>query len=181
MDNTDLAAIRYRNTREDDDFRILQRLLERTINSLVYRIASPGSSDIDDYRQIARLAILTALKSWDEDRGPFKPYYHMVAKRILLTQVRRDIKLHENCTFKDEVAEDTVTHDIPSLSSELMTLLTGLISAEDLDILQYLTDGFNYRDISSKMGISLRQVDKSLQRTRACLRHHEVSIRRCME
>lgn len=174
MDKLSRLVTRFKRDREDSDYYQIEELLRGTLDFLVYGVIKPLPQDVSDYLQVARIATLSAIETWDENRGEFKNYAFVVAKFSLLTQAAKDSKARQQIIYKDEIEPEEFVFDSYKIDSVLEMLLRELVPHDDAVILKLFAEGYRYKEIAKKLGIPIKAVDISLQHTRDAFKEYEV-------
>ena len=138
--------------------------------------------DTDDVRQIALIALLEAVRSFDPSRGAeFKTYASTCIRNRLLDAVR-SAGANKNSALNNSVSLDDETEDggvapgelvSPELSPEQQYIakeaeeaffeaLREVLGEQDLSVIKLYLACVPYKEISKKLGISAKKVDNTV-------------------
>ena len=138
--------------------------------------------DTDDVRQIALIALLEAVRSFDPSRGAeFKTYASTCIRNRLLDAVR-SAGANKNSALNNSVSLDDETEDggvapgelvSPELSPEQQYIakeaeeaffeaLREVLGEQDLSVIKLYLACVPYKEISKKLGISAKNVDNTV-------------------
>lgn len=138
--------------------------------------------DTDDVRQIALIALLEAVRSFDPSRGAeFKTYTSTCIRNRLLDAVR-SAGANKNSALNNSVSLDDETEDggvapgelvSPELSPEQQYIakeaeeaffeaLREVLGEQDLSVIKLYLACVPYKEISKKLGISAKKVDNTV-------------------
>ena len=136
----------------------------------------------DDVRQIALIALLEAVRSFDPSRGAeFKTYASTCIRNRLLDAVR-SAGANKNSALNNSVSLDDETEDggvapgalvEPELSPEQQYIareaeeaffeaLREVLGEQDLSVIKLYLACVPYKEISKKLGISAKKVDNTV-------------------
>lgn len=138
--------------------------------------------DTDDVRQIALIALMEAVRSFDPSRGAeFKTYASTCIRNRLLDAVR-SAGANKNSALNNSVSLDDETEDggvapgelvSPELSPEQQCIakeaeeaffeaLREVLGEQDLSVIKLYLACVPYKEISKKLGISAKKVDNTV-------------------
>lgn len=132
------------------------------------------SADIeaDDLEQEGFIALLGAVKSYSPERGPFSAFANIcIANRMknAVQQARSRYEKVDDFDYEQIMDESAVTDEVVILkdcNTELFRRISEILSEKEYEVLSLYLDGYSYKQISEKLGVSVKSVDNSLSRTR---------------
>ena len=137
-----------------------QELLYRQYYSFAMIIAQRYSRDEADAADIlsqAFVKVFRSIRSFDSSKGSFKSWL----KRIVINEGLDHIKARKK--FSDEIELELETVAAPNIDNaaiesldakELMTMIQQLPPATHAVFILYAVDGYNHREIATKLAIS---------------------------
>ena len=180
-----LAAQRGDAAAEEELVRRFEPLAEGVSRSYIL-----AGCDADDLRQIARIALLEAVRTYDPARGAeFSTYASACVKnrmrdaalraasRIRIAAAGKNAPLNSGVSIDDERAEEggVALGELvsPELSPEQQYIekeaeaaffeaLKELIGERDLTVVRLYLASMPYKEISEKLGISAKKVDNTI-------------------
>ena len=138
--------------------------------------------DTDDVRQIALIALLEAVRSFDPSRGADVKTYASTCIRNRLLDAVRSAGANKNSALNNSVSLDDETEDggvapgelvSPELSPEQQYIakeaeeaffeaLREVLGEQDLSVIKLYLACVPYKEISKKLGISAKKVDNTV-------------------
>ncbi len=173
-----LAAQRGVAAAEEELVRRFEPLAEGVSRSYIL-----AGCDADDLRQIARIALLEAVRTYDPARGAeFSTYASACVKNRMRDAARsaaagKNAPLNSGVSIDDERAEEggVALGELvsPELSPEQQYIekeaeaaffeaLKELIGERDLTVVRLYLASMPYKEISEKLGISAKKVDNTI-------------------
>ena len=173
-----LAAQRGDAAAEEELVRRFEPLAEGVSRSYIL-----AGCDADDLRQIARIALLEAVRTYDPARGAeFSTYASACVKNRMRDAARsaaagKNAPLNSGVSIDDERAEEggVALGELvsPELSPEQQYIekeaeaaffeaLKELIGERDLTVVRLYLASMPYKEISEKLGISAKKVDNTI-------------------
>lgn len=153
------------------------------IEKKAYGLNLPGN-DINDLRQEAKIALISAIESYDESRGAgFSTYVITCINNRLTDLVRnsasgRNKPLNESLSLSGE--DDQITKAVVEspeetaiLNDEYLRLLKRIrseLSELERDSLLMFTSGYSYQEIADIKNTTPKAIGNALQRARAKLK-----------
>lgn len=141
------------------------------------KVSSAGYLDADDLLQEGMISFLSAVRTYDSEKGvPFSAYASVCMNNRIFSAVRKT---------KDDLQID---HDVDpvKVNSEFKNPLDSIVASENLSSVLFhcenvLSDieksvvycqmsGLSYNETSEKLGVTQKQVDNALQRARKKLK-----------
>jgi RNA polymerase sporulation-specific sigma factor len=176
-----LAAARHDEDRKDS---VMSELITRYVgiivikaNKLARGFNSLNKQDAEDFISEGFLALLNAIRTYEESKGAFSAYAGACidnrmknalgkAKRTLIFSEEFDPAL-----IKEQApgAEDVVIEK--ESREETLRKISRLLSEREFRVFEMYLDSYSYRQIASRLGVSVKSVDNSLSRARAKLKH----------
>lgn len=153
------------------------------IEQKVAGIRVPGI-DHDDLCQEAYVALLSAIGSYDEQKGTSFSTYAIACINNRLTDAVKTANRRKNRILNDSVSltDDSNPVEIISFESpeevtldqeqyhELMQRIENELSRKERQVLLLWVDGYDYVEIGEKLGLPVKSVDNALQRARRKLK-----------
>ena len=153
------------------------------IEKKAYGLNLPGI-DINDLKQEAKIALISAIESYDENKGAvFSTYVITCINNRLTDLVRnsastRNRMLNESLSLSgedDQIANAVVDspEDTAILKDEYLRLLERIrseLSELERDSLLMFTSGYSYQEIADMKGTTPKAIGNALQRARTKLK-----------
>lgn len=168
LDKCSRLALRYQKYRDEEDYNSLEIELRGSTNFVMWKIIKPDRLDIDDYYQIARIAVLEAIETWDHNRGNFKSFYISVLKYDLMAQLNKDVKYRDKIILNDTIIESEI-NDKYQLETNIYEILRQLFTERDLEVLNLFSEGASYKEIAIELSIPEKTVDNCLYKIRSTM------------
>ena len=175
-----LAAVRNDESRKDQ---VMSELITRYVNVIVIKANKMAKSfglfnkqDAEDFISEGFLALLNAIRTYEEDKGSFSTYANICIDNRMknaLGKARRTLILSEE--FDPELikerspAADEVLIEKES-RSEILKKIDKVLSEREFRVFEMYLDSFSYRQIAARLNISVKSVDNALSRARIKLK-----------
>lgn len=138
-----------------------------------------AGGDADDLKQIAMIALLEAVRSYDAGRGAEFATYAAVCIRSRLLDAVRAASARKNAVFNDsirleadgddslfDVASDELSPEQQYIEKEaeqaFFDALGEALGERDREVLRLYLASVPYKEISAKLGMTSKQVDNTL-------------------
>ncbi len=160
---------------DDDALREIMAQYGNLIHSIANRYYLVGG-DKEDLLQECMVGVFSAVCKYNESKGAFPSFVKLCVLRRVIDAVDRDNNL-SNRPLANYVELSQVTTDMHSddpldmiIDREVLASLTKAIytvlTPAERDVLLLFVEGYSYKDISAKLGISYKSVDGTLQRAK---------------
>ncbi|MCL2698181.1 MAG: sigma-70 family RNA polymerase sigma factor [Oscillospiraceae bacterium] len=175
-----LAAARQDESRKDT---VMSELITRYVNIIVIKANKIARSfgmfnkqDAEDFISEGFLALLSAIRTFDESRGTFAAYANACidnrmknalgkARRTLLISEEFDPALmREQSPGADEIIIEKESRE------EILGRINRILSEREFKVFEMYLNSFSYLQIAARLNISVKSVDNSLSRARAKLK-----------
>ena len=145
-------------------------------NKLARGFNTLNKQDAEDFISEGFLALLNAIRTYDETKGVFSVYANTCidnrmknalgkARRTLIFSEEFDPELiKEQSPGADDVVIEKETRE------EILRKIKRVLSEREFKVFEMYLGSFTYRQIASRLGISIKSVDNSLSRARAKLK-----------
>ncbi len=160
---------------DDDALRQIMEQYRNLIHSVTNRYYLVGG-DKEDILQECMVGVFSAVCSYDESKGAFPSFVKMCVLRRVLNLVDKESSLKSKplsgYVELSSIAEVEGGHnplDIlvdREIASNLMLAIDKELTPAERDVLLLFIEGYSYRDISTKLGITYKSVDGTLQRAK---------------
>lgn len=153
----------------------------RLVTRYVRRYFLSGG-EFDDLYQEGMIALLSAIRKYDPSRSDnFEAYASKCIKNRLFDVLRRDISENDRICQVDSVLSDSFTD--PGCDPEAKVLgdesaieirqgILDLLSAFEASVLDLYLKGYTVKEISEKLGRSIKSVDNAVVRIRNKLKQY---------
>ena len=134
--------------------------------------------DLCDFTQEGLMALLSACKSYDEDRGSsFKNYVSLCIKNRLISIVNKN-KLKGAIPEDSIVSIDDIELSDKNLNNpenlyvsrerleDVLSQMKNSLSQKEIKVFYLYLKGLNYEEISKSIGLTKKSVDNALQRVK---------------
>ncbi|MCD7741046.1 MAG: sigma-70 family RNA polymerase sigma factor [Ruminococcus sp.] len=155
-----------------NDSTAASELISRLAPSIRSMAISINPQISEDLFQEGMLGALSAISSFDADRGSARAYLMTCAKNKMLSAVKKNSLLTESSDELDETEDaqgEAVRLDRERLATVYHAIEECLTKTECDVLMSYLT-GLSYREIAQSIGLSEKAVDNAMQRARRKLR-----------
>jgi RNA polymerase sporulation-specific sigma factor len=175
-----LEAVRQDETRKDN---VMSELITRYVGIIVIKANKLASGfnvlnrqDAEDFISEGFLALLNAIRTYNADKGAFSAYANACidnrmknalgkAKRTLILSEEFDPALiKEQAPGADDIIIEKESRE------EALKKISKILSDREFKVFEMYLDSFTYRQISSRLGISIKSVDNALSRARTKLK-----------
>lgn len=159
------------------EYRYLE-ILSARYKPMISSIASDYASndfELDDLVQEGDIALLSAVRSFSEEKSSFRTFANLCVTRAISSFVKSAavakripsglIDPIEDTDFSDKASPESIIiekEDYKNLTNRIKLTLSEL---EYKVLCEFLQDS-SYTDISNKLGISVKSVDNALRRVR---------------
>lgn len=161
---------------ESEEISLLIYRYSRIIRIKASKLKKNADIDNDDLFQEGVLGLLDAVKSYNSRRGRFQSF----AETCIINRMRNAVaKSGAGYTVAEDYDFEQITDDaalteeyiiLKERNNELYKKLESLLSKRELSVLNLYLDGFSYKQISARLGISIKSVDNSLSRSKQKLK-----------
>jgi RNA polymerase sporulation-specific sigma factor len=168
--------------RQDEN--LMSELITRYVNVIVIKAnkLSRGYSrfnrqDAEDFISEGFLALLSAIRTFDESKGSFSAY----ANACIDNRMKNALgKARRTLIFSEEFDPALIKEQSPGAEElviekesrkEILGKIGKILSAREYEVFEMYLNSFSYRQIAARLGISVKSVDNSLSRARAKLKH----------
>ena len=169
-----LAAARH-------DERLMSELITRYVNIIVIkanRFASGlfNRQDAEDFISEGFLALLNAIRTYEEDKGAFSAYANACIDNRMKTalgKARRGLILSEEfdpAKVKEQSPAADEVYIEKEARAEILGKIKKVLSEREFQIFDLYLDSFTYRQIAARLNISVKSVDNALSRARTKLK-----------
>ncbi len=161
LESKEMALLIYRYT----------RIIKIKANKL-----KSSSIEADDLEQEGFIALLGAVRSYSPERGAFSTFANTCITNRMKNTVQRARSRYEKVEdfdYEQIMDESAVTDEVVILkecNSELFRRISEILSEREYEVLGLYLDGYSYKQIAEKLGVSVKSVDNSLSRTRQKLK-----------
>ncbi len=162
MESPEISLLIYRYSRI---IRIKASKLKKSVNI-----------DDDDLFQEGVLGLLNAVRAYKSEKGKFQSFAEVCIVNRMKNAVSKSTNgytVAEDYDFEQITDESALTEDYVILkerNDELFEKLEKLLSKKELAVLQLYLEGFSYKQIASKLSVSIKSVDNSLSRSKQKLK-----------
>ncbi|MDR2558091.1 MAG: sigma-70 family RNA polymerase sigma factor [Oscillospiraceae bacterium] len=175
-----LAAARRDESCKDT---VMSELITRYVGIIVIKANKMARSfsrlnrqDAEDFISEGFLALLNAIRTFDESKGSFAAYANACIDNRMknaLGKARRTLFLSEEfdpALIKDlsPGAEDVFIEK--ENREEILSRTKKILSEREFKVFEMYLGSFSYRQIAARLGVSVKSVDNSLSRARAKLK-----------
>ena len=137
--------------------------------------------DVDDFISEGFLGLLSAIRTFDEQKGAFESYANVCISNRMKNAAfvgipaRGDSVLFERLEDFDltQTADKQLTDEIvieKESESEIYTRLEGVLSGLELQVFNLYLESYSYSAIASRLSVTDKAVDNALSRARTKLR-----------
>ncbi|MCQ2478199.1 MAG: sigma-70 family RNA polymerase sigma factor [Clostridia bacterium] len=174
---SDIEIVSHIKSGEYEYFKVLMNRYMPLVTAISKKF-SVLDSDLDDLIQEGRLAVFSAVKSYDADKSSFKTFATLCITRAISDFVKSDnIKRRVPKNMITDISQTELpTDESPEkilLDKESYTALTenikSCLSNLEYCVLCSFILGKSYSQIASYLGISEKSVENALKRIRAKL------------
>lgn len=110
-------------------------------------------TDIEDYFQVGCIALLSALKNYDESKGNWSTYASRAIHRAILKEKRR---------FTDSVRR---LYDKPVKTTEnLYEYIPNTLTLTEKEIIYLRLEGFSFEEIGNKYNLTKQRISQILNK-----------------
>lgn len=177
----------YNSLEQDEKEAVLDVIMYR-FHGLISKTAAPYflvGAEREDLIQEGRIGLYEAVKSYDKSKNDsFVPFARMCVERAQIKAVTRyarkkNAPLNLSLSIDEgegekikEIAIDTKVSDPQEIYIDIVDVeekierLRRDLSALELNVLQYMMEGYDYRQIAKIMGRADKSVDNTMQRIR---------------
>ena len=179
MDATEITMLKKANAGDNESFEVLLRKYEKYLYISIKDYYLAGG-DRDDLIQEGMIGLLKGIKSYEFDRNTsFRTFVIMCMRRQIITAIKnsntkKNQVLNSVYFSKDEVEENKIYIEKSSnpeeeylykeLVLEMLDYSKEHFSKLEKEVLEYLIQGYSYREIAKMMGKSDKTVDNPYQR-----------------
>ena len=176
-----LATVRHDENRKDD---VMSELITRYVSVIVTKANKTvkgcfgllSRQDAEDFISEGFLALLNAIRTYEEDKGVFSAYagacidnrmknaLGKARRTLILSEEFNPDLMKESAPGADEVLIEKETRE------EILKKISKTLSEREFQVFEMYVDSFSYRQISSRLGISVKSVDNALSRARTKLK-----------
>ena len=112
-------------------------------------------SDIDDYVQVGRVALLNAIRHYNSDKGTFANYAWKCIRREIIKEAKK---------FKEDIILE-LSENIPSPESgeKVWEILTEDLTQKELKAVELWLDGRSFSQVGKVMGYSKEWISQLLK------------------
>lgn len=123
--------------------------------------------DIDDLIQEGTIALVTAAHDYSPDKGAsFKTFATTCIRRRLIDVIRKNPPV-DIIDISDVTVETLINNPIDEIiAGDLMATIDAEVNAVEKEIIHMFLDGFTYKEIATKLAVSEKKVDNTLQKIR---------------
>ncbi len=139
---------------------------------------SANLSDFDDLVSEGILGLMNAIKTYDGERGArFSTYAYSCVHNRMITAIKKSQRISrreeniEGLELAGSQSPESIVIRREELSEVLGWMEKGLSKTEK-NVFELYMSGASYREISERLGISLKSVDNALLRVRRKLRRN---------
>jgi RNA polymerase sporulation-specific sigma factor len=179
---------------DDETFELILKKIMRNrfFHKLVNQYYIPGH-DHQDNKQIAMMAVLEAIKCYDEEAGKFIPYCYHVVKGSLIAELKREtVSNKRKLLNKSEMYESPLQHSETTLmdayernfkamghediafsdpsvvldTSQTIEEINIKLTRKEKMVMELQIQGYDYTEIAKILGINHKAVDNTVQRIR---------------
>lgn len=175
-----LAAARNDESRKDQ---VMSELITRYVNIIVIKANKMARShgafnkqDAEDFISEGFLALLNAIRTYEEDKGSFGTYANVCIDNRMknaLGKARRSLILSEEFD-PEKVKEQSPGADELVIEkenrAEILKKIGKILSEREFRVFEMYLDSFSYRQIAARLNISIKSVDNALSRARSKLK-----------
>lgn len=141
------------------------------------KVSSAGYLDADDLLQEGMISFLSAVRTYDSEKGvPFSAYASVCMNNRIFSAVRKtkdDLQIdHDvdpvkvNLEFKNPLDSIVASENLSSVLVHCENVLSDI----EKSVVYCQMSGLSYNETSEKLGITPKQVDNALQRARKKLK-----------
>ena len=113
--------------------------------------------DYDEYYQIALIGLWRAYQKFDESKGSFSAYAYTTVRGTILSHLKGTILYEERETPAEQnllsLNEDPAL-PVPLESEIIKQHIEHLTGREKIYVIEHLLEGYSYKDIACKYGVS---------------------------
>ncbi len=156
-----------------NDSTAASELISRLAPSIRSMAISINPQISEDLFQEGMLGALSAISSFDKNRGGARTYLMTCAKNKMLSAVKKNSLLTESSDELDETTEDAQGEAVRLDRERLATVYHAIeecLTKTECDVLMSYLTGLSYREIAQSIGLSEKAVDNAMQRARRKLR-----------
>ncbi|MCL1822677.1 MAG: sigma-70 family RNA polymerase sigma factor [Oscillospiraceae bacterium] len=164
---------------------IMSELITRYVSVIVIKankmargFSMLNKQDAEDFISEGFLGLLSAIRTYEEEKGLFSAYANACIDNRMKTALG---KAKRTLIFTEEFNPDVINlkHQIPGADEiliekenreEILKKISKILSEHEFNVFKMYLDSFSYRQISSRLGISVKSVDNALSRARAKLK-----------
>lgn len=135
-------------------------IVDKYTNKIFYflKTKTPCREDAEDLTQISFINFYRKIENFDQNK-PVYPYLVQIAKnelKMFYRQRKKTVPLIEEIAYQEV--------ETPQINQEIEIL--NKIPKKQAEILQLLSEGFSYREISEKLGKPINTVRTLIRRSR---------------
>ena len=139
------------------------------------KICRRNDIDVDDLISEGFLGLLSAIRTFDENKGSFESYANVcISNKIKNVIFAGNVLVLDNEFDIAEIADKQLSaEDIVAekeSKSEISSRLHQILSELELKVFTLYLDSYSYGAIAAKLSISIKAVDNALSRARSKLR-----------
>lgn len=136
-------------------------------------------ADRDELVSDGMQALLSAIRSYDGEKGEFSAYLHTCIENTLKNSVKRSQRRKSRMLDKEDGELEEIADDRPTpeeifiereSSEEMLRNMRTNLTALEFRCMEGLMMGLSYEEISRKLGIDKKAVDNAASRARTKLR-----------
>ncbi|MCL2638996.1 MAG: sigma-70 family RNA polymerase sigma factor [Oscillospiraceae bacterium] len=178
-----LAAARECKEDESRKDTVMSELITRYVNIIVIKankmargFSRLNRQDAEDFISEGFLALLSAIRTFDESKGSFSAY----ANACIDNRMKNALgKARRTLFFTEEFDPALIKEQSPGADEiiiekenreELLKKISRVLSDREYKVFEMYLNSFSYRQIAARLGISIKSVDNSLSRARAKLK-----------
>jgi len=175
-DESLLASARQDESRMSELITRYVNIIVIKANKMAYSFGLLNKHDAEDFISEGFLALLNAIRTFEEEKGSFSAYANACIDNRMknaLGKARRTLILSEEfdpALIKEQSpgADDIIIEK--ENREEILKKISKILSDREFKVFEMYLDSFSYRQIATRLGVSIKSVDNSLSRARAKLK-----------
>ncbi|MDR0221988.1 MAG: sigma-70 family RNA polymerase sigma factor [Oscillospiraceae bacterium] len=139
------------------------------------KLFKASASDTEDFVSEGFLGLLSAVRTYDEEKGKFFSYANACINNRIRAAVSAckskitandgfDVSVIPDVRFTEELVIDKID------GAEISKRLNGVLSGTELKVFNLYLRSYSYGEIASRLSLSVKAVDNALSRARVKLR-----------
>lgn len=157
-----------------DNTKAATELTSRLFPSIRALAVSINPQISDDLLQEGLLGMLSAIGSYDENRGSVRTYALTCARNRMLSTVKQNSLLGGDVDRTDELEDKSADaqseFEQRERFLELYSAMERCLTKAERDVLTCYMMGCSYAEIAKRLAVSVKSVDNAMQRARRKLR-----------